>query len=163
MPLGINGAEVAAAKHKHRPSTHPQGVLLGFSLPYQVGPPGPRAVLSCYDRYEQPSSAERYRATRLKREIVKIHLCVLTRFPKARDKNKTETFAPHHPAPGYRDFGRTGYEGVARYIGDNGYSWSCTPVAGDVTARYLAFYTQSLYPSLAHNRGHGFQLRCLSE
>ncbi|WP_294598983.1 hypothetical protein [uncultured Rikenella sp.] len=68
-----------------------------------------------------------------------------------------------YPAPGYRDFGRTGWEGIARGIGNNGCSWSCTPVTGDVTVRYLAFGTQDLYPSYAHNRAHGFQLRCLSE
>ncbi|WP_294600443.1 hypothetical protein [uncultured Rikenella sp.] len=48
-------------------------------------------------------------------------------------------------------------------VGYGGYSWSCTPVTGAVAVRYLDFDTQSLYPSRAHNRGHGFQLRCLSE
>ncbi|WP_297831665.1 hypothetical protein [uncultured Rikenella sp.] len=71
--------------------------------------------------------------------------------------NRTRT------APGYRDYGRASYEGVARSVGNSGYSWSCTPVTGDVTVRYLGFYTQGLYPSNAHYRGHGFQLRCLSE
>ncbi|WP_297832382.1 hypothetical protein [uncultured Rikenella sp.] len=66
-------------------------------------------------------------------------------------------------APGYRDFGRAGYEGVARSVGNHGYSWSCTPVTGGVTVRYLGFYMQELGPGSAHNRGHGFQLRCLSE
>ncbi len=68
-----------------------------------------------------------------------------------------------YPAPGYRDFGRAGYEGVARYGGNYGFSWSCTPVTDDVTVRYLDFSTQNLDPSNAHNRGNGFQLRCLSE
>ncbi len=67
------------------------------------------------------------------------------------------------PAPGYRDFGRAGWVGIARSLGNHGYSWSCTPVTGDVTVRYLGFATQNLTPSYAHNRGHGFQLRCLSE
>ncbi len=66
------------------------------------------------------------------------------------------------PAPGYRAFGRAGWEGIARTIG-YGYSWSCTPVTDDVTVRYLDFDTQTLYPSYAHYRGPGFQLRCLSE
>ncbi|WP_300646750.1 hypothetical protein [uncultured Rikenella sp.] len=48
-------------------------------------------------------------------------------------------------------------------VGNRGYSWSCTPVTGDVTVRYLDFNTQSLHPSGAHSRAHGFQLRCLSE
>ncbi|WP_297832877.1 hypothetical protein [uncultured Rikenella sp.] len=48
-------------------------------------------------------------------------------------------------------------------VGRNGYSWACTPVTDDVTVRYLDFYTQYLYPSNAHYRGHGFPLRCLSE
>ena len=68
-----------------------------------------------------------------------------------------------YPAPGYRDFGRTGYEGVAKSIGNDGYSWSCTPVTDGVTVRYLGFYTQSLNASYADSRAHGFQLRCLSE
>ncbi len=67
------------------------------------------------------------------------------------------------PAPGFRDFGRAGWEGIAGGIGNYGYSWSCTPVTGAVTVRYLDFSTQYLGPSHAHNRGHGFQLRCLSE
>ena len=66
------------------------------------------------------------------------------------------------PAPGFRDFGRAGWEGIARGVGNYGYSWSCTPVTDDVTVRYLDFNTQNLNPSNAHNRGHGFQLRCLS-
>ena len=36
-------------------------------------------------------------------------------------------------------------------------------MTGDVTVRYLGFATQNLTPSYAHYRGHGFQLRCLSE
>ena len=67
------------------------------------------------------------------------------------------------PAPGYRDYGRTGWEGIARTISSYGYSWSCTPVTGDVTVRYLDFYTRNLYPSNANYRSHGFLLRCLSE
>ena len=65
------------------------------------------------------------------------------------------------PAPGFRDFGRTGYEGVARSIGHYGYSWSST-VSGS-NGEYLDFYTQDLSPSYASYRGHGLQLRCLSE
>ncbi len=63
------------------------------------------------------------------------------------------------PAPGYR----SSYSGTPVNAGYYGYSWSCTPMTGNVTARYLDFDTQDLAPSYAHNRGHGFQLRCLSE
>ncbi|WP_300828717.1 hypothetical protein [uncultured Rikenella sp.] len=66
-------------------------------------------------------------------------------------------------APGFRDFGRAGYEGITRSVGNYGFSWSCTPVAGDFTVRCLDFSTQGLHPSGAHYRAIGFQLRCLSE
>ena len=63
------------------------------------------------------------------------------------------------PAPGYRDFGRAGYEGVARETGNNGFSWSST-VSG-TNGYYLNFNPTNLNPSNANNRGHGFQVRCL--
>ena len=62
-------------------------------------------------------------------------------------------------APGYRDFGREGFEGVARSVGNNGYSWSST-VSG-TNGFNLNFNSTWLDPSNAHNRGHGFQVRCL--
>lgn len=62
-------------------------------------------------------------------------------------------------APGYRDFGRAGYEGVVRSVGNNGYSWSSS-VSG-TNAFNLNFNSTNLGPSNAHNRGHGFQVRCL--
>nr|WP_297830486.1 hypothetical protein [uncultured Rikenella sp.] len=65
-------------------------------------------------------------------------------------------------APGFRDPGHHGLFGTLVYVGSYGYSWSCTP-RGDATVRYLDFNTQTLNPSRAHYRGHGFQLRCLSE
>ena len=71
---------------------------------------------------------------------------------------------PTNPAPGYRDFGRTRYEGVARSIGDGGYSWSAVPYGiGGITIRYLDFNSQFLSPCNTHYRGIGYQLRCLSE
>ncbi|WP_300681637.1 hypothetical protein [uncultured Rikenella sp.] len=73
--------------------------------------------------------------------------------------HKPAGFAPHHPAPGYRHRDTGDLSG----IGYLGYSWSYTPVTGDITVRYLDFRTQALYTSAAHYRGHGFQLRCLSE
>ncbi len=69
------------------------------------------------------------------------------------------------PAPGYRDFGRTGYGGVARLVGYFGFSWSSAFYdSGDYyRGTYLNFSTQYLYPNDANVRVCGFQLRCLSE
>ena len=66
---------------------------------------------------------------------------------------------PSGTAPGYRN----NASGALSYVGSYGYSCSCTPVTDGVTVRYLGFGTQYLYPSDAHNRAHGLQLRCLSE
>ncbi|WP_300829434.1 hypothetical protein [uncultured Rikenella sp.] len=46
-------------------------------------------------------------------------------------------------------------------VGSHGYCWSAS--VSSIYGRFLWFGTQGLYPSSAHNRGHGFQLRCLSE
>ena len=50
-------------------------------------------------------------------------------------------------------------------VGGYGYSWSSTSYGSDDHYRgmFLRFYTQHLYPSLAHYRAYGLQLRCLSE
>ncbi|WP_297832482.1 hypothetical protein [uncultured Rikenella sp.] len=61
------------------------------------------------------------------------------------------------PAPGYRDDS----SGVLDDIGNGGYSWGST--VSDIYGQFLWFYTRTLNPSRAHYRGHGFQLRCLSE
>ncbi len=66
-----------------------------------------------------------------------------------------------YPAPGYRDFGRTGYGGVARLVGYFGFSWSSA--TSGIYGLDLNFYSQHLYTSYSDYRGHGFQLRCLSE
>ncbi len=66
-----------------------------------------------------------------------------------------------YPAPGYRDYGRTGYEGALRSVGYLGYSWS-SAVSG-IGGQFLWFNAQDLVPSYTHHRAHGFQLRCLSE
>ena len=66
-----------------------------------------------------------------------------------------------YPAPGYRDFGRTGYEGVARYVGGSGCSWSSS--ASDSRGVGLNFYSTDLDPVYTHARGHGLQVRCLQE
>ncbi|WP_294600982.1 hypothetical protein [uncultured Rikenella sp.] len=68
---------------------------------------------------------------------------------------------PTNPAPGYRDYGCTDYEGVARLVGDYGYSWSSA--ASGTDGVFLSFGTQGLTPSSVLNRGLGLQLRCLSE
>ncbi len=82
-----------------------------------------------------------------------MHSCVLTRFPKAREKT--------NPAPGYRDFGRTGWEGIARSIGDHGYSLSSA--TSGIYGLDLYFRSQYLHTSYSDNRATGLQLRCLSE
>ena len=64
-------------------------------------------------------------------------------------------------APGYRDFGRANYEGVARNIGHHGYSWASS--TSGTNGVFLDFTTQTLTPNFANGRGHGLQLCCLSE
>ncbi|WP_300829596.1 hypothetical protein [uncultured Rikenella sp.] len=68
-------------------------------------------------------------------------------------------------APGYRNFGRGGGEGIARNIGNSGFSWSSTSYDSDdhYPGMYLNFSVTYLNPSHASNRAYGFQLRCLSE
>ncbi|WP_294594207.1 hypothetical protein [uncultured Rikenella sp.] len=60
-------------------------------------------------------------------------------------------------APGYRSSG----SGVLGGNGLEGSLWSIS--ASGANSIFLAFYTQSLYPSGTYYRGHGLQLRCLSE
>ncbi len=64
---------------------------------------------------------------------------------------------PNHPAPGFRNHG----EGVARSIGNVGYSWSSP--ASSTLGMSLGFGTTWLYPNYVGNSAFGFQLRCLSE
>ena len=64
-------------------------------------------------------------------------------------------------APGFRDYGRGGAEGAARYVGSYGYSWSSA--TNGIYGQYLVFSVTSLSSSNALNRAFGFQLRCLSE
>ena len=66
-----------------------------------------------------------------------------------------------YPAPGFRDYGRGGAEGAARYVGNYGYSWSSA--TNGIYGQYLVFSVTSLSSSNALNRAFGFQLRCLSE
>ncbi|WP_304708583.1 hypothetical protein [uncultured Rikenella sp.] len=63
-------------------------------------------------------------------------------------------------APGFRDSGY-GELGVLHDVGHDGYSWSSA--TGGIHGLDLTFRAQYLYYSTAHTRGHGFQLRCLSE
>ncbi|WP_300681838.1 hypothetical protein [uncultured Rikenella sp.] len=46
-------------------------------------------------------------------------------------------------------------------VGYGGFSWS-SAVSGTIGV-FLDFYTQNFYPSGVDGRGHGLQLRCLSE
>ncbi len=65
------------------------------------------------------------------------------------------------PAPGYRDYGRTGYEGDVRSIGNEGSVWSGTAESGSTNAFRLLFICTSMVPENGVTRGHGFQVRCL--
>ncbi|WP_297832063.1 hypothetical protein [uncultured Rikenella sp.] len=60
-------------------------------------------------------------------------------------------------APGYRD----SYSGGPVKVGNGGYSWSSA--IGRTNGVFLDFYAQHLSPNSVGNRGHGLQLRCLSE
>ena len=71
--------------------------------------------------------------------------------------NKT----PGGRAPGFRDAGDNRRLGALCSVGHSGHSYSSS-VNGTVGV-FLDFYAHSLNPSNAHNRGHGLQLRCLSE
>ncbi|WP_300851238.1 hypothetical protein [uncultured Rikenella sp.] len=51
--------------------------------------------------------------------------------------------------------------GALAGVGGGGYSWSSS--FSGTCGVFLSFYAQSLYSSNPSNRGHGFQLRCLSE
>ncbi len=64
-------------------------------------------------------------------------------------------------APGFRDPGHHGQFGNAIYIGNFGYSWSSA--TSGISGLDLNFNSQHLYTSYSDYRGHGFQLRCLSE
>ncbi|WP_300681759.1 hypothetical protein, partial [uncultured Rikenella sp.] len=66
-----------------------------------------------------------------------------------------------YPAPGFRDAGNYGRLGDLMSVGVGGYSWS-SAVSG-TNGVFLDFGTQTLYPSGVNHRGHGVQLRCLSE
>lgn len=62
-------------------------------------------------------------------------------------------------APGYRDYGRTGYEGELRNVGNEGSVWSGS--FSGINGQYLNFNSTWLNPSNANNRAFGFQVRCL--
>ena len=67
---------------------------------------------------------------------------------------------PSVPAPGFR--GNT--SGGLSLVGNDGYSWACTPVTGDhYRGMYLYFHVTGLHPSSMTGRAYGLQLRCLSE
>ncbi|WP_297623436.1 hypothetical protein [uncultured Rikenella sp.] len=64
-------------------------------------------------------------------------------------------------APGFRDSGSNGRLGAPGNIGREGNSWSSA--INNTNAIYFLFDMQRLHYSRTDNRGHGFQLRCLSE
>ncbi len=61
------------------------------------------------------------------------------------------------PAPGFRAFD----EGALWHVGNRGFVWSSA--ASSIYGLDLSFSSQYLYPSSVDYRGHGLQLRCLSE
>ncbi len=68
---------------------------------------------------------------------------------------------PTNPAPGFRGAGNDGRLGSLVYVSSNGYSWS-SAVSG-INGRFLWFSARDIDPINTNTRGHGFQLRCLSE
>ncbi len=68
---------------------------------------------------------------------------------------------PSSTTPGFRDYGRTNVEGVARFSGDYGYNWSSSVDATNGMCLY--FYSTWIDPCRAFNRAFGHQLLCLSE
>ncbi|WP_304736238.1 hypothetical protein [uncultured Rikenella sp.] len=64
---------------------------------------------------------------------------------------------PFRPAPGYRNRDT----GLLWSTGSNGHSW--TAQTNDTYSLHLSFSMQYLLSSYAYYRGHGLQLRCLSE
>ncbi|WP_304708033.1 hypothetical protein [uncultured Rikenella sp.] len=64
---------------------------------------------------------------------------------------------PNGTAPGYR-YARSGQP---TNVGSRGYSWSTA--IGWTHGMFLYFDTMILGPSGLDSRGHGLQLRCLSE
>ncbi|WP_304708557.1 hypothetical protein [uncultured Rikenella sp.] len=74
---------------------------------------------------------------------------------------RSRRFLLVRPAPGYRDVGRKGWKGIAGGNGGNGYSWSAS--ISHSSGIYSGIYMQRMGTNLADERGHGFQLRCLSE
>jgi len=61
------------------------------------------------------------------------------------------------PAPGFRSYA----SGELVNIGKYGFSWSAA--TSGVAGLDLSFSSQTLNTRTADHRGHGFQLRCLSE
>ena len=66
---------------------------------------------------------------------------------------------PSSTAPGFRER----LHGTPDYVGNSGYSWSSAPNLNSINGMLLGFNTADVNPGSTHNRGYGFQLRCLSE
>ncbi|WP_304708818.1 hypothetical protein [uncultured Rikenella sp.] len=69
---------------------------------------------------------------------------------------------PSGTAPGYRDAGYNRILGLLGSTGNNGFSWS-SAVTKEISGLALSFHSQLFYSSHSDFRGHGLQLRCLSE
>ncbi|WP_300601577.1 hypothetical protein [uncultured Rikenella sp.] len=68
---------------------------------------------------------------------------------------------PTVPAPGYRDAGYFNAPGRLSGVGNNGFGWSSA--TSGIYGLHLSFYVTWLDPKDILHRGHGLQLRCLSE
>ncbi len=73
--------------------------------------------------------------------------------------------AEQHPAPGWRESGWRGVEtgGKVYGVGNNGFSWSTTPVSDSNNAYRSDFNPTWLNPQGNHYRAYAYQLRCLQE
>ena len=73
--------------------------------------------------------------------------------------------AEQHPAPGWRESGWRGVEtgGKVYGVGNNGFSWSTTPVPDSNNAYRSDFNPTWLNPQGNHYRAYAYQLRCLPE
>ncbi|WP_297625356.1 hypothetical protein [uncultured Rikenella sp.] len=65
------------------------------------------------------------------------------------------------PAPGYRGAGFAGRLETLHGVGGEGSVWSSSSY--ETNSIYLRFFMTEVQPDIAYLRGHGLQLRCLSE
>ncbi len=89
--------------------------------------------------------------------LPKTLITVPTAFSCVASRNKQYRAAP----PGYRDAGNVGRMGALTHVGNYGSCYSSS-ISGSKGV-YLDFSAPNLRIGYASSRGHGIQLRCLSE